>query len=117
MGTNEPVHGRNVREWRADNCARAGRAVSPEAFPASPVYIMRGATLLNHSALSCCSKGESNSIAMLSPMLPLAWTKPVSRRALAPARNSKLAASANSGFQTTSLNDGILTLPRRSSEK
>ena len=54
---------RNVHAARADNDARAGRAVSPDVFPAS-LYIMRDAALLSHSARSCCSIGESNFVAM-----------------------------------------------------
>ena len=79
--------------------ARAGRAVSAEVFPASPVYYAR-----SHVAQSFRRQLQQHRWVKLHyicflPILPLASARTsVSSRALAPARNSKLAASASSGF-------------------
>ena len=55
---------RNAHAARADNGVHVRGVQFRPKSSQHPLYITREATLLSHSALSCCSIGESNSIAI-----------------------------------------------------
>ena len=75
MGTNEAAQ-RNATKFSCSQSQAKMVHVRGVQFRLKssrhPLYIMREATLLSHSARSCCSIGESNFVALSSSVLPLA---------------------------------------------